>query len=125
MIWQEYFHEQSSEEKETPIFKLKKTNLPKKYTTPEGIKTYLGAVKSEIMDPLNRNEVNNNMEPEEKKAIKELIQLQKDRIITIKPCDKGAGIIILDFPEYKKSCDNHHHHQSKKTKTTIQKLTPN
>ena len=31
------------------------------------------------------------------KALAELIELQRKKVITIKPCDKGAGIIILDL----------------------------
>ena len=41
------------------------------------------------------------------KALKELIQLQKDNKIIIKPCDKGAGIIILNFKEYVRACEQH------------------
>ena len=40
-------------------------------------------------------------------ALKELINLQKSRKITIKPCDKGAGIIILNFDDYIGSCQAH------------------
>ena len=35
------------------------------------------------------------------------MKLQKDRRIVIKPCDKGAGIIILDFQEYISACKKH------------------
>ena len=35
------------------------------------------------------------------------MKLQRDRKITIKPCDKGAGTIILDFEEYMKACESH------------------
>ena len=45
--------------------------------------------------------------PNEMKALKELIQLQKDGHIAIKPCDKGAGIVILDFKEYIRACNEH------------------
>ena len=40
-------------------------------------------------------------------ALKELIRLQRERIITIKACDKGGGIIILDFNEYLRACYMH------------------
>ena len=33
--------------------------------------------------------------------------MQRDRKIVIKPCDKGAGILILDFEDYLKACYNH------------------
>ena len=35
------------------------------------------------------------------------IELQKQQQITIKPCDKGAGIMILDFQEYIRACEVH------------------
>jgi hypothetical protein len=68
---------------------------------------FLNAVKSEIEDPGNRNKSCPNLPSDELIALSELIQLQKDRVITIKPCDKGAGIIIMDYKEYMKSCYQH------------------
>ena len=59
------------------------------------------------MDPLNRNKVKCNLPPDEFKALKELVSLIKDRKIVVKPCDKGAGIIILDFEEYMRACNAH------------------
>ena len=49
------------------------------------------------MDPKNRNEETCNLPEEEIIALKQLIKLQKGRIITIRPCDKGAGIVVLDL----------------------------
>ena len=68
---------------------------------------FLGAVKSELIDPENRNKVKNNISTEESDALKELIKLQKEQKIIIKPCDKGVGIIILDFEEYMRACHKH------------------
>ena len=59
------------------------------------------------MDPHNRNKVECNLPPEELRALKELITLLKERKIVIKPYDKGAGIIILDFDEYMRACNGH------------------
>ena len=59
------------------------------------------------MDPENRNHVRPNLPPDEIEALQKLIELQKSRIITIKPCDKGAGIIILNFEDYVDSCSTH------------------
>ena len=59
------------------------------------------------MDPLNRNKLPSNISNEEKEALKTLIQLQKERQIVVKPCDKGAGIIVLDFQEYLRACMEH------------------
>ena len=59
------------------------------------------------MDHRNRNEVKCNLPNDEILALKELVRLQKERIITLKACDKGAGIIILDFKAYMKACYDH------------------
>ena len=59
------------------------------------------------MDHRNRNNVKCNLPQDELQALKELIQLQKNKIIVIKPCDKGAGIIILDYPVYMRACYQH------------------
>ena len=106
--WKEFcFGKEIEEERKQPIFKVKKNNLPKNHSMQNGLKTFIGAVKSEILDPNNRNKVDNNITDDEVEALKELIKLQKDRKIVIKPCDKGAGIIILDFDEYEKACKSH------------------
>ena len=108
VIWQEYWYGRDQDETYIkPIFKHIKYNLPKKHNTPKGLKTFLEAIKSEIMDPRNRNEVKCNLPNDELAALKELVKLQKDRIITLKACDKGAGIMILDFRAYMKACYDH------------------
>ena len=87
--------------------KSKKSNLPKNHKTPNKLKTFLGAIKSEILDPENRNPAKPNLPQNEIKALKELIQLQKDHSIIIKRCDKGSGIIVLDFYDYMKAAEEH------------------
>ena len=59
------------------------------------------------MDPKNRNEETCNLQEEEIIALKQLVRLQKERIITIRPCDKGAGIVVLDFNIYMRACYDH------------------
>ena len=81
--------------------------MPKNYTVPEGLKVFLNSVKSELTDPKNRNTVESNLPIDEIQALKQLIQLQKDRKIVIKACDKGAGIIILNFKDYMQACYEH------------------
>ena len=116
LIWHEFWFKRDNQDKwDKPLFRTEKNNLPKNYTVPQGLKTFLCAVKSEITDPRNRNETKCNIPPEEVAALKELIRLQKERIITIKACDKGAGIIILDFNEYLRAC--YEHLNSKQTQT--------
>ena len=107
-IWQEYwFGIDVEKEFKQPIFKKKKTNLPKKHSTPSGLKTFLESIRSEIMDPRNRNTEKCNLPVDEIAALKELIRLQRQRIIIIKAADKGAGIVILNFTDYMKACYNH------------------
>ena len=64
-------------------------------------------IKSEIMDPRNRQYEECNLPPEEIQALKELIRLQRERIIIIKAADKVAGIVLLEFQDYLKSCYDH------------------
>ena len=108
VIWHEFFYESESDnEFNEKIFKVSKTNLPKNYKSPEGLKTYLGSIRSELMDHKNRNDVPCNAPQDEVKALRELIKLQKEKIIVIKPCDKGAGIMILDYLVYMRACYEH------------------
>ena len=106
-IWTEFFFGRNTEDTKTPIFKTTKTNLPKNYQVPDGLKKFLASVESEIQDPRNRNSVDCNIPDDEIEALKELVRLQKERKIVIKECDKGAGIIILTYEEYMKACYNH------------------
>ena len=71
------------------------------------MKTFLGSIKSEIADPRNRNTESCNLPPDEQEALKILSRLQKEKNIVIKNCDKGAGLIILDYPEYMRACYQH------------------
>jgi hypothetical protein len=108
VIWHEFFYGSENENDfRKKIFKSNKCNLTKNYKSPEGLRTFLGSIKSEIMDHRNRNNVPCNLPQEEILALKELINLQKNKIVVIKPCDKGAGIIILDYPVYMKACYEH------------------
>ena len=107
MVWKEYWFGKDKEPYVPPIFKQKKYNFPRNHKAPKGLQNYLAAIKSEIADTMNRHRVKSNITEEEKDALKKLIQFQNDRIIDIKPCDKGAGIIVLDFEEYMRSCTEH------------------
>ena len=108
VVWKEYWYgTQPSDQQNRRIFKIKKHNFPTKHKTPSGLKTFIGAVKSEISDPRNRNQAKSNLPPDEVRALKELIRLQRERIISIKPCDKGAGLIIANFDDYLEACDEH------------------
>ena len=108
VIWKEFWYNNEDKSKSSiPIFKRRKTNMPKNHKTPNALKTFLSAIKSEIMDPQNRNKEECNIPKDELEAMKHLIKLQKERKIIIKQCDKGAGIIIHNFKDYVKSCYEH------------------
>ena len=102
--WKEFWHDKESDKKPS-LFKTPKTNRPD--NPPQGLKTFINSIRSEIEDPKNWNKVRPNLPPDELAGLKELEQLQKERKICIKPCDKGAGVIILDFEAYMTSCHNH------------------
>ena len=59
------------------------------------------------MDPKNQNEEKCNLPQDKIVALKEIIKLQRERIIIIKAADKGAGIFILDFKDFIKACYDH------------------
>ena len=108
MIWKEWWHGHTTEEEyDKPMFKTHKTNLPANYKVPNGLKTYLSSVKSEVVDPKNRNKVKCSLPEDELEALKELVKLQKDKKIIIKQCDKGAGIIVLNYEDYINACNKH------------------
>ena len=107
-IWTEFHYGKDEENfSDKPIFQKHMTNLPKKYTVPEGLKTFLNSVKSELSDHKNRNTEKCNIPQEELEALKMLTKLQRDKNIVIKACDKGAGIIILNYSDYMKACYKH------------------
>ena len=44
---------------------------------PNGLRTYVSGVRSEIIDPKNRNKVKSNLTSKEQQALKDLVKLQK------------------------------------------------
>ena len=52
------------------------------------------------MDPQNRNKARPNLPPDELAGLNELVKLQRERKICVKPADKGAGIVVLSFDAY-------------------------
>jgi hypothetical protein len=61
-------------------------------------------VKSELTGT-KLNKIRPNISNNEIEALKNLTDLQKSRQIFIKPCDKGAGIIICNYNDYVTSCE--------------------
>ena len=54
----------------------------------------LNAIRSEIMDPRNRNQEKLNLPQEELNSLKELMKLQKERVIIIKAAYKGQELLF-------------------------------
>ena len=48
----------------------------------------------------SKKQFHSNLTSDEHVAKQELNKLQNDRIITIKPCDKGCWVIVLNFCDY-------------------------
>ena len=64
-------------------------------------------MKSELMDPKNRNKTQRNLPELDFEALKELVKIQEERKIVVKPCDKGAGIMIPNFEDYLNLLNTH------------------
>ena len=109
MVWIEFFHDKDDDDDYSgpPLFKEQKTNMPKDHNTPQGLKTFINSVRSELLDPKSRNRQRPNLPPEELNGLKEIIQLQKEKKIVVRAADKGAGIVILSFSAYMDSCFKH------------------
>ena len=106
--WTEFHHGEEKQDGDyDQPFKKNKTNLPQNYTVPDDLKIYLNAIRSEVSDPRNRTFEECNLPHDELAALKELARLQKDKVIVIKACVTGAGIIILNYTDYMKACYSH------------------
>ena len=107
--WAEFFADKDTENDsdtevnwKKEIFPKEKSNLPPNSST--AIKTFLHSVKSEITGTIY-NTTKSNITKAEHEALAQLVKLQRNCIIVIKPCDKGAGIIVCDYAKYIASCE--------------------
>ena len=72
----------------------------------EGLLKFINNVTKDLKDHLknNENKLRNNLDNDQRKA---LLDLANDPSITIKPADKGGGlIVIMNTDDYVKSCLN-------------------
>ena len=107
--WVEFFADKDTEDNsdkentwKKDIFPKEKSNLPPNSSI--AVKTFLSSVKSEITGSIY-NKSKSNISKEESDALAQLVKLQRNCVIIIKPCDKGAGIIICDYQKYIASCE--------------------
>ena len=104
MIWKERIFTDNDLEEEvlnsfiSAPWKPIKTNLPNKGPSSD-LKTFLnGSLSCVLGSTLNR--IHTNLPENERRAMFELIKLQKSRVITIKPNDKNGGTSILRTCDY-------------------------
>ena len=112
MLWHEYFYGEDKVDYKAPLFKTEKTNVPRNHPQPRALEVFHHSVENFISDKSNWNRKllnpkRSNISDGEFNALNELIDLQKNRVIVIKPADKGAGICILNFWDYVDSCHKH------------------
>ena len=101
MRWKEFWHkrmhqdETDSDEDEDPevtesIFKNKsvKTNLPRKHPVPAALTACLAATRYDVLGS-RLNNIQSNISPLIRAASKDLVTLQREREIIIKPNDKN------------------------------------
>ena len=62
----------------------------------KNVSNFLTGVKSELLGT-KPNKASSNISKEEQEALKVLDSLQTEKTIVIKPCDKGAGIMICNY----------------------------
>ena len=108
MRWREFFadNEISDEDKakaladwKKEIFKKEKSNLPT--LGGKNLRNFLTGVKSELVGT-KPNKIKSYISEEEAVALAILIKLQRESILVIKSCDKGAGISICNYSDYKR-----------------------
>ena len=111
VLFTERFHDSQNQNYTPPLFKTDKSNLPVG-PSPRYLTAFLNATETNLCDKTNWNKklLNpkiRNIPDDEYKALLNLRKLQNDRIITIKPADKGSGICIIDYQDYVESCNIH------------------
>ena len=82
-----------------------KTNHPRNHSTPAALKSCIAANMMNIPSSVNIRKVRPNISPAMRAAVGELIDLQRERVIVIKPSDKAGGFVIMDFDTYKADMD--------------------
>ena len=93
------------EEWTRPLFYKDKESFPHTRSS-KGLETFLTGTKSEF-NGTALNDARPNIPQEEAEALTQLVNLQKSCQIILKPCDKGAGIIICNYDDYVASCESH------------------
>lgn len=83
---------------EDTIFKVKKHNLPRKAPSTT-LSKFLYGIESDILKAEPKR-IHSNLKDDEHKAIKSLVEAQKEGQIVIQRCDKGGATAIMDRDDY-------------------------
>ena len=115
MRWTEFWHEEEEDSAEDEdnwdrseqIFqnRSKKTNLPRNHSVPQSLMSCIMATKYDVLGSSLRK-VRTNIAPELRAAGQDLVTLQRERVIVVKPSDKTGGVCVLDFEDYKTAMDD-------------------
>ena len=127
MRWKEYWYkqrqqalatvveeeeEEEEEEREVNtryedrIFKDKeiKTNLPRNHPVPAALANCISATRYAILSsPLNQSRP--NISPEIRAGGQDLVTLQREKVLMVKPSDKAGGYCLMDFADYKEEME--------------------
>ena len=118
--WKEHYaDDEQNDDWKKQLFRKDKATVPT--DTSKTLLAYLSGIRSEFIGT-SLNKTFPNIPTDEAEALVELIDLQKNRIIVIKPCDKGAGIIICNFSDYIESCTAHLNSKTEKTNENYYKI---
>ena len=101
-----------------PPQKIKSTAKHKRW-----VKTFLSGVKSDLIGS-QHSRTHTNFSKDETEALAILVKLHRNCVIVIKPCDKEAGIIIVDHDKYVKSCQKELESTTKTGANYFKKITP-
>jgi hypothetical protein len=116
MQWAEQFYTDDVEPEDSnfipSIFKQEKTNFPNRGNVAKPLQTFLNTVESNLQNRTlwNKKHLNpkiRNLPEDEFEALQNLVKLQKERQIIVKPADKGSGIVVVNYDDYVNSCNQH------------------
>ena len=112
MQWRQVFHgkdEEGDKEESDEVPNIlkkasEKCNLPKGTSMPSELKNCIAATTYDILS-LNLRPYCSNLSKEERQALEELKELQKERKLVIKRSDKKGGWVITNFKVYQEEGD--------------------
>ena len=120
MRWDEFFQKQAKDsedeedtseevdgdnEMEERVLKdrVRKCNLPRGHRPPQAQLDFESANRLNLLSPRNLKKISLNSTEQQRAALKDLVTLQRERVLVIKPADKNPGLTLMDFADYDKA----------------------